>query len=376
MSKEAADLAQAQLDETREQADSAAVAADLAQAVKDQPVTPPPPPPAVSGFYRFQKAIVWQEDDIAKAAGGFNIANPNVQAGITRDALDSGVSGLGSGYARWWGSNKPADLTYVAGKFAAQNTKLLYCLNYGKDASDEPGFINMLKPLAEAAVAAGVHDWEVGSEVNVSTYWNTAGPGVPVTAGGVANLAAACDSYMTRLHDAYTTIKPIDPLANILMAGISLDPSYTGWDEITSAVWYQQACLAKYAAEQFCDGMAGHPYVDGGPAAVLAGLAQMRSQITGPLAAKPFVVTEIGLWANGYTPGTQNGYIGSNSETARAADYAVLMNGMRAAGIMSPVFWYTLHDALQPAGYGFNHYVDYTTRTQLPIFAAALAYAA
>ena len=55
-------------------------------------------------------------------------------------------------------------------------------------------------------------------------------------------------------------------------------------------------------------------------------------------------MTEVGFWASGYTPGSQNGFIGTSDENARAADYVTLMSDLKSYGIQTPASWYTWYD--------------------------------
>jgi polysaccharide biosynthesis protein PslG len=323
---------------------------------------------------------VWQTDDITAGNGGwFDVHNTNVVAAITKDATD--MQGAGVKWARMWvGPGDSVDeLTTVANIFSAHNVTLELDANQGHNASpaNEQAITNWLTTTVPAMSAAGVHYWEIGNEPNISAdaggYWDTCQAGItPSWANGQGDTNTAVASYVTRLKDAYTTIHHYDPKAFVSSAGLSYDPSYNAYCEIPSNDWI--SALTKTDAANYMDCFGIHPY-GGSPDAVIGALTDTRNALNANPAYNkiPFCITETGFWANGYTPGSQNGYVG-NDENNRATQYTTMMTSLKNYGITTPVFWYTWYDYNQPTGYGAVHYSGFTTRDYTPVYTAMKNY--
>ena len=355
------------------------------------PITTPPttaPPTTVAPIAHtvpatvsFSKAAVWQTDDISASNGGFDSSNGNVIAAVTKDATD--MQNAGVKWARWWvgPGDSVAQDTSVATIFKNHGVGLELDVNAGSnsDASTEQTLKSWLSTMVPAISAIGDHFWEIGNEPNIDYqaggYWDDCPPGVsPSGASNQGDVSAAVTSYVIRLQDAYKTILQGDAKAFVSSAGLSYDSGYSAYCEIPSDEWI--GALVHTDAYKYMSCFGIHPY-SSTPGGVVSALADTRSALdaSSNYSKIPFCVTEVGFWANGYAPGSQNGFIGSNDENARAADYVTLMSDLKSYGIQTPVFWYTWYDYSQPDGYGIVHYSGFTSRTYLPIYTAMKNYA-
>jgi hypothetical protein len=343
--------------------------------------TPPTTVPSGPATVSFSKAAVWQTDDISASNGGFNMSNGNVIAAVTQDATD--MQNAGVTWARWWvgPGDSVAQDTSVATIFKDHGVSLELDVNAGSnsDASNEQALESWLSTMVPAMSAIGDHFWEIGNEPNIDSqaggYWDDCPPGVsPSGASNQADVSAAVTSYLVRLQDADNTILQGDPKAFVSSAGLSYDSGYSAYCEIPSDVWI--GALIQTDAYKYMSCFGIHPY-SSSPSGVVAALADTRNALdaSSNYAKIPFCITEVGFWANGYTPGSQNGFIGTSDENVRAADYTTLMNDLKSYGIQTPVSWYTWYDYSQQDGYGIVHYSGFTSRTYLPIYTAVKNYA-
>ena len=323
---------------------------------------------------------MWQTDDITASNGGFDMSNANVVAAVTKDAADMQAAGLK--WARWWvgPGDSVSEISSVGRIFKDHGVTIELDVNDGHNSSaaNEQALTSWLTSLVPAMGAMGIHYWEIGNEPNINYaaggYWDTCRAGVsPSGASGQGDATAAVNSYVVRLKDAYTAIHRYDSAAYVSSAGLSYDSGYSAYCEIPSDQWI--GALVNTDAYNYMDGFGIHPYASSA-SGVIAALNDTRNALNAnPNYAKlAFNITEVGFWANGYTPGSQNGYIGSSDENARAADYVSLMNSLKSYAITTPVFWYTWYDYTQPTGYGVVHYGGSTARTYSPVYTAMKNY--
>lgn len=363
------------------EADVAKLAADEAAATTPPVVVVTPPPTVTPGVtVKFGKGIVWQDDN-AKAAnnGVMDPTNPNVATIINTDTTT--FNDLGAAWSRYWPSNSSLSaLQSIFGSFLAKNINTLYMYAYGHDNSDEGGMIAQLKSLVPGLAAIGHHAWEVpANEANINFrvggYWDT-DPGVSAigvnTVVDPAHVTASVTEWANHLHDSSATIRSLDPQAIIVSGAISNDPTYNKYAEIPSAVWNAEMSKPVYDIASAINYRGFHPYAQNG-AAVVQTVQTDQSQISGPLAAVPVWLTEVGFWSAGYTiGGGQPGEV--STEAQRALEVTNMMVGLKALGIVTPVCYYNLYDYLQPTGYGFQHFLGGALRTNLLPYAAFKAF--
>jgi hypothetical protein len=301
----------------------------------------------------FSKGTVWQTDNIQGTFG--TITSSGALAAVTKDASDMQTAGIT--WVRWWGNNVTSDVVKIVTIFKSYGITMIYCFNLGMSASSstEAAVIAALQALVPQCAAAGLHVWEIGNEPNINYqyngYWDTGGSAAYAIGGN----GAGGGNYALRLKDAYTTIHGLDASAFVLSAGISYNPSYTDYDEVTSTAWFQEFTLPKYGLWNYCDGIGLHPYAP--PAGSwAAACSEIRGYLSSEFAAKPIIITESGMW----WPGGGNTYASSqpgevSSEATRNSDYISMMNELKANGLdggRSPLCWYTWYDYTDSPGYG------------------------
>jgi hypothetical protein len=300
----------------------------------------------------FASAIVWQDDYIREHVDStINPGNSAVAAIINRDAADMQAAKIT--WVRYWPSI--ADAGHLAGIFQIfknHGISMIYCYNFGTDASSDAQCVTQLQSIVPAISAVGAHVYEIGNEMNlVGSPWTANNP---------------IGNYCSRLKAVYPVIKGLDPQAYVISGGISYNQSYTADGSTTSDYWFDQFCSTANGMWAFCDGIGIHPYSDSNQGGVTGALADTRNAINSAsgganFANKPLCITELGWWYNGYSPGQQHGLTSPASDAGRDSVWAAAMNLIKANGINGgtfPVCYYSWTDGggTDQWGYGVVAY--------------------
>lgn len=177
--------------------------------------------------------------------------------------------------------------------------------------------------------AGKVNVWEIGNEQNNSQYWSLKD-----------GRAAQVKHYVLYLQAAYQAIKQAAPNATVLMGGLM--------------AYNVEAFLPDFmrlGGGKYTDGFTIHPYA-ANPAAVVDRLKTIEQEISSDknLRNKPVWITEIGFFAN--EPAWKNA--GRVADEATKARYlAEIMQLLRKHGIVTPIFWYSFHEA-KPGVCGYS----------------------
>lgn len=198
---------------------------------------------------------------------------------------------------------------------------------------------------------AWVHHWEILNEPNLHIDWS-----IDEATTDEAAYRAAVVRYLTLLRDAHEAIVAADPRAVVHVGGIS--------------EWTMERFLRVMMttdAHRYFDVLDVHPY--GHDAArVVARYEAARSLLAQDpdYAPIPLWVTEVGF--NTTWPRLP-GYVSSEGE--KAAQLTAAIDGLRAAGMTLPIFWYTLHENDDSPGFGLLVKDPMTLATSyLPAFGA------
>jgi hypothetical protein len=192
-----------------------------------------------------------------------------------------------------------------------------------------------------------VHVWEIHNEPNLHFFWN-----ISESTTDNSAYSQSVTYYLQYLHDAYTTIKAIDPTATVVFAGLS---QHT-WKRFMDVVILQHPESANYF-----DAFAFHPYSDTGPTGVATLIDSLKSELqsNSAFASKPIWITEVGYTATATEyPGNTGG-----SETLKASYLSQTYQILADKGITTPIFWfdYAQDSSLGSAGYE----LEYTDRSNL-----------
>jgi len=175
--------------------------------------------------------------------------------------------------------------------------------------------------------------WEIGNEPNITQSWDRQQPENSDT------LDSSIRQYISYLAESYTIVKRVDPRATVLMAGFS--------------EWKAESWLDSFRRQQggqYTDGFAIHPYAaDADSVAARLKTIIAKANEDPLLAGKPVWITEVGFEVekSWQTPG----FVGN--EANKASNLSKVMQLLRAAGIKTPIFWYTLHE-LGPETHGYG----------------------
>lgn len=317
----------------------------------------------------FASATVWQDDNIRNGIdSSINPNNSAVAAVINKDAADMQAAGIT--WVRYWPSvSTPSTLAGIFQLFKNHGISMIYCYNFGTDASNESAVISNLQAIVPAVSAVGCHVWEIGNEMNLAgSPWTTNNP--------VGN-------YCTRLKDCYTTIKSLDSSSVVIAGGISYNPSYTADGSSTSDAWFSQFCSSANGMWNYCDGIGIHPYSDSNTDGVFSALSDTRNAINSAsggsnFANKPLCITELGwYWEPSDYYGNQHGGVSPANEVSRDSVWTATMNQLKANGINGgtfPVCYYTWYDGNGNTGYGVTTYTGPTSRNYSGLYAAMQSY--
>lgn len=178
-----------------------------------------------------------------------------------------------------------------------------------------------------------VNVYEIGNEPNLPEFWTIDYTNDTTLAAGVAD-------YVTHLRDAYETIKALRPTAVVVNGGFSSGDIAANGTAGSFGRFIDQFVIA--GGPSYLDRTAFHPYASSTANNVVAVNALITKMAQSPSwAAKP-------IWLNecGYSTHVGAGGPEVADEATKATRLTAMFNGLRnVAGVMLPIFWYTLHDA-------------------------------
>lgn len=193
-------------------------------------------------------------------------------------------------------------------------------------------------PDAFAAYAANlarrypqIQAWEVWNEPNNSFFWRP---------------AVEAEDYVELLAKTYRAVKAANPLAMVILGGLSPGNNESSPDTVPAADFL--SLLYQSGGGRFFDAVGYHGYGEGAPStwlpAALLGIRYVMDA-NGDL-AKPVWITEIGYYTQG---------LGAVTEQVQAEYLQDARSFLRRSRDVERMYWYTLRDANGSADPEYNY---------------------